>query len=904
MKKLLTLNLLFLAFSLKAQEKMNALLIILDDMNDYIGVLGGHPQAITPNIDRLAREGVLFSNAHSNAPICAPSRASFLSGIYPSTSGNFGFEYIENNAVLPNSKFIMEYAAENGFNTYSTGKVFHRNVDDKSEIQGKKQDQGPTAWDGTIAIAHPSVHEPFRNVGVLNGSFAPLCDVPPGGWRNNYDASTAFRYVSENDRDKMCDELSADYICQWIDEQEADLSKGEAKPFFMAYGGMKPHTPHVAPKRFFDMFPLDKVMIPEILKSDLNDAYMENFSISGFNDYDSLLVSYSGPDEGLKRYVQSKLACITFADSLVGVIVDKIRQSSFASNTVIILCADNGYHMGEKQRLAKNTLWEESTRVPLIISAPGYNASKGAEVNHPVGLIDIYPTFTDLCGMSGDTKKNEQGADIDGFSLRAFLEDPNTNSWEGPGVALESVINPLSSEIGMQNYAVRSENFRYILYSSGDEELYADLMDENEWRNLIFDPDYGDIAQNLRNELKALVPSVSFEKREIIPYLFFDDFESYNEGDDLLSMGYKQKPEELSTTTLVLEAGNKFARNISVDGSVISMRKNVKDLTPGKVYFFEAKTRTENSVTAGSWEAVIPNTISNHVCTDWKTFSVPLIPDADSWAEGNSMNLFINSVQNKPLDVDSFLFYAASLEIERPQNYNVNELSINEEYQFEASAIPNSETFSWTVVNVTGSASIDQTGKLTAQSEGTAQVIATMDNYPSVNCTTQVVIWDGITNPVLTISTIDERITIGIPYQLSAVLAPDYDADILWSVDDDSKAIINQTSGFLLPISDGSITVKAQLYDNNEVFATKEIFIDKVNSVEDIKLSPYKIYPNPSDGIFYIEGADDAINYKVYNIKGELIKTSYENTINLSRFNKGIYFVVIHEKYIEKIVLK
>jgi len=405
----------------------------------------------------------------------------------------------------------------------------------------------------------------------------------------------------------MCDELSADFICEWIDQHEA--TKGESIPFFMAYGGVKPHTPHIAPRRFFDMYPLENIVIPEILKSDLDDTYYRHFSSSGFNDFDSLLVSYSTKEEGLKRYVQSKLACITFADSLVGVIVDKVKNSAFADNTVIILCGDNGFHMGEKSRLAKNTLWEESTRVPFILCAPGFEASKGAEVTHPIGLVDIYPTFRDLCGMTGETKKNNQGADLDGYSLRAFLENPNTTSWEGPDVALESVVNPSSSDINMQNYAVRSENFRYIHYPSGEEELYEHSGDNNEWRNLIFDPNYAAIAQELRDELKALVPGINFELTKTIPYIFFDDFEQYNEGDDLLSKGYKQKPGEETTTTLVIEDENKFARNISVNGSLISMRKSVKGLTPGKVYFFEATTRNETSVSAGSWDAVSPNTI-------------------------------------------------------------------------------------------------------------------------------------------------------------------------------------------------------------------------------------------------------------------------------------------------------
>ncbi len=904
MRKIFLLFLLAVSFVLQAQQQKNALLIILDDMNDYIGVMGGHPQAITPNIDRLASEGVFFSNAHSNAPICAPSRASFLSGLYPSTTGNFGFDHIEDNPVLPNSKFIMEYAAENGFETYGTGKIFHRSADEKSETRGQKKDQGPYAWDGITAISHPSVPEPFRNVGLLNGSFAPLSDVPPGGWRNNIDASDAFNYVSENYRDKMCDELSTDFVCQWIDEHEELKSNGEDTPFFISYGGMKPHTPHVVPQRFFDMFPLDKVLIPEILKNDLEDTYWQNMSISGFNDFDSLLVSYSTKEEGLRRYVQSKLACITFADSLVGVIVNKIQNSSFADNTTIILCGDNGFHMGEKFRLAKNTLWEESTRVPLIVKAPGYESSMGIEISHPVGLIDIYPTFQDLCEMTGETKKNEQGADIDGHSLRAFLEDPNTDSWDGPGVALEAVVNPASSEFAMQNYAVRSENYRYIHYPSGEEELYDHSKDNNEWKNLIFDSNYATVAQELRDELKALVPGISFELTTSIPYLFFDDFESYTEGDDLLSLGYKQKTDEATTTTLTVEDGNKFARNISIDGSLISMRKKVTDLTPGKLYFFEAKTRTESSVSAGSWEAEFPNTISGHSCAEWSWFSVPLIPNIESWSGGMTMNLFISSDQNKQLDVDSIKFYAASVDIEPSKGFNVTELIVDNEYLFEASAIPANEPFSWSVGNGTGSATIDATGKLTCLSAGSAQVIATMDNFSSVNCTTEVYIWDDAVNPSISIEEIDGDLVVGTPYLLSAILNPDYDIPVLWSVDDETKAIVNQTTGFLLPKSAGTITVTASLYGNEDVYSYMLITIGEPSAIHNIKDSYFNIYPNPSKGNFYIDGDGAIAQYNVYNAVGKLVKSSSGDMLNLSTYPKGIYYLVIDKNNIEKLLLQ
>jgi len=904
MKKLFLVAMLAGFVNMHAQEHINAILIILDDMNDYIGVMGGHPQVITPNIDRLAGEGVFFSNAHANAPICAPSRASFLSGLYPSTTGNFGFDDIAENPVLTNSKFIMEYAAENGFETYSTGKVFHNSSDDRSHIYGEKQDQGPFAWDGTNAIPHPSVHEPFRNVGLLNGSFAPLSDVPPGGWRNDYNASSAFMYQDENNRDKMCDELSADFVCQWIDKHEDLKSKGNDMPFFIAYGGMKPHTPHVVPQRFFDMYPLENVFIPEILKNDLADTYAYNFSSSGFNDYDSLLVSYSTEEEGLKRYVQSKLAAITYADSLVGVIYDKIRNSSFADNTVIILCGDNGFHMGEKFRLAKNTLWEESTRVPLIVNAPSSIAVEGGVVNHPVGLIDIYPTIKDLCGMTGDTRKSDLGADLDGHSLRPFLENPASATWDGPSVSLESVINPSSSLIAMQNYSVRSERYRYIHYPTGDEELYDHSLDYNEWKNLIFDPDYEGVVQEMRADLKALVPVVEFRDVDILPTLFFDDFESYEEGDDLLSLGYKPKSGEEMLSVVTVEDGNQFARSTSVNGSVVSFRKAVKDLTPGKRYFFEAKVRTASSISVGSWEAELPNTISGLECADWKWFSIPLIPDAESWSEGLQMNLFITSAQQMQLDVDSITFYAGDVNIRPLFGVGFQELLLGEEYRFEASTVPLNEKVSWSVINGTGTASVDSTGKVICLSSGSVQLVAALESYPDVKSVEDLMIWDKSVTPVITIEALNDEIIAGMPYQLTASLYPEIDLPILWSVDDESKAIIHKMTGFLLTKSPGTITVSAQLYGNEDVYAEMQLEIGSANAVAEEKESYFRIYPNPSCGNFYIDGDGAVPNYRVFDSSGRLLVSSTGEIVRLGNFPKGVYYLVIDKHNIEKLLLQ
>jgi arylsulfatase A-like enzyme len=435
MKKVISVLALFLfAGHMQAAERMNVLFIVLDDLNDNLGVMGGHPQAISPHIDKLAMSGVYFANAHANAQFCRPSRASFMMGLYPSTTGNFGGKDKKEDPITDHSKSIEEYAAENGYRTYRTGKIWHDRSDECSQVSGQPSSNGPLAWDGKNFIPHPSAPAPFSSIGFMGSTMVPLSDVPPGGWRNYHDKSP-FRYVSETDRDNLPDENSVQFICDWIDELEQAAKNGEHTPFFMAYGGMNPHSPFVVPKKYFDLFPLDTLMLPEILESDLDDTFFPG-EASGRKAYENLIRSFPAKDEGLKRYLQARLACIAFADEMVGRIVDKVESSSFADNTIIVLTSDHGFHHGEKLRLQKSTLWEEVTHVPLIIKAPGFNKTIGTKVDHPVSLVDLYPTFKDLCGWTGDTRKDSQGAPLDGHSLRSFLEGFPPRQWDGPDVAL------------------------------------------------------------------------------------------------------------------------------------------------------------------------------------------------------------------------------------------------------------------------------------------------------------------------------------------------------------------------------------------------------------------------------------------------------------------------------------
>ncbi|MCG9972538.1 sulfatase [Christiangramia crocea] len=513
-------NLFILLVGLNAftQEKPNVVLIVLDDLNDYVGVLGGHPQAKTPNIDKMAKEGVLFTNAHSNAPVCAPSRSSFMSGILPSSSGNYGFENRKKNSILSNSKTISEYAIENGYKAFQTGKIQHHSRAADWTEMGVPKYQGPVAYNGIKPVIHPSVPEAFAAIGLLDGTFASLADIPsvpesretPGytGWWN-HKKETPFYYNTDQDRDLMTDEKSVRWLKNKLEELEESKTK---EPFFIAFGIMNPHTPHVAPQKYFDMYPMESLEIPIIKDNDNEDcSYDEVLSGKGRSHFEALKDSYPQIEDGLKAYLQAYLAEVTFTDDIVGEVLNSIEESKFSENTIIILVSDHGYNMGEKEYLFKNSPWEESTRIPFIIKHPKYKANAGKKVNHPVSLIDLYPTIADLCEMKGSTLKNDKGVEIDGYSLKTFLEDPDNTIWEGPDIALTVIKNNESSDSEDQNYSVRSKNYRYVRYSNGSEEFYDHRNDPYEWDNQIKNPKYKDKIVAHKKALKMQIQRIRLE---------------------------------------------------------------------------------------------------------------------------------------------------------------------------------------------------------------------------------------------------------------------------------------------------------------------------------------------------------------------------------------------------------
>ena len=546
MSKIIVLILsLFFAFGCNSntQTKPNIVLIMTDDLNDYNEDLMGHPQIISPNIKKLADSGVSFINAYSNDPMCGPSRSSMITGVYPHNSSNFWQKPWFNNNVLNNTKTMMEKFKENGYYVVGSGKILHHN---KKELWSEFEhdaDYGPVAYKGLRkkgkrGIAHPDVAKPFSEIGQIDGSFGPFKNISSlekdgekitwayGGSRGYKE----LKYINEDDRDLTPDEINA----QWAEDKINELAESDKDaPFFLAVGFLRPHTPLIAPQKYFDMYPLEKIELANILENDMNDTflnYVETNNVKksegGENNstlthkqlskrsvemYYKLKESYKKPDEGLKRFTQAYLACVTAVDDNIGQVVNAIDNSKFKDNTIIVFVSDHGWSLGEKDHIYKNSPWEESTRIPLTIRVPGLT-KPNSKVNHPVSLIDVYPTLLELAGLDNNTIKNDKGKSLDGFSLKPFLKDPNTKKWDGPDGALSVVYSSDLNENTPSNhhYSLRTKDWRYIIYDSGKEELYNNSMDPKEWNNIIYEkthPQRDEMVKILKEITHPMVPN-------------------------------------------------------------------------------------------------------------------------------------------------------------------------------------------------------------------------------------------------------------------------------------------------------------------------------------------------------------------------------------------------------------
>lgn len=438
------------------QKRYNVLFMAVDDLNDWVGCLGGHPQGKTPNIDRLAERGVLFEQAYCAAPLCNPSRTAVMTGLNPSTTGIYGNRaWFRDIPRYKDWKTIPQYFREHGYKAWTGGKIYHM-------PSGKFSD--PSAWDRQystrMGTPYPAREERYRHglrEKFTNKILQRLIDWGP------------IKQSTEETNDWKTADLAARFLQQKHD-----------KPFFLACGIHRPHLPWYAPKKYFDMHPLEEIELPAHKKNDLDDVPKMGRRMAGkeFN-----IIKEAGQ---WKNAVQGYLASCSFADACVGHVLTGLEGSRYRDNTIVVLWGDHGYHIGEKDHFAKSALWEQTGRTPLIILDPGVSR-KGGRCKRPVGLVDLYPTLVELCGLS---RRN----DLDGRSIAPLVRDPQ-KAWPYPALITHS-----PWWFGT-NHAIRSERFHYIHYRDGGEELYDNAVDPHGWKNLANDPKYAAAKETLKKWL-------------------------------------------------------------------------------------------------------------------------------------------------------------------------------------------------------------------------------------------------------------------------------------------------------------------------------------------------------------------------------------------------------------------
>lgn len=470
----------------RCDERPNVLFIAVDDLNDWVGCMKGHPQAETPNIDRLAARGVLFTNAHCVAPACNPSRAAVFSGRMPHVTGVWSNQSGRLDQRYPSARVLPTAFSQSGYLTLGTGKLFHsggkESFDDYFAVEQR--------WSPLSKAAVMYTEEEMPTKGSDNPRH--VCEDSRG--RKvvlPLNRMPSDRKPDKNDGESFdwgpFDVPDSDFgdtqITDWAIEK---VKQTRDKPLFLAVGYYRPHIPLWAPQEYFNRFANSPGLLPPVKADDLDD-------LSPIARKWALDPVTAGSHATVVKYgqwraaVEAYLACCTLVDKQIGRLLDALDSSHLAGNTVIVLWSDHGWHLGEKQHWGKWTGWERSTRVPLIIVPPRKSADHfapaGSRSDQPVSLIDLYPTLTELCRVTPPDK-------LDGKSLMPLLRQPD-----------RATKRTVVTTFDPGNVSLRNRRWRYIRYADGSEELYDHRMDPNEWDNLVNLPEYEKIKNELAKEL-------------------------------------------------------------------------------------------------------------------------------------------------------------------------------------------------------------------------------------------------------------------------------------------------------------------------------------------------------------------------------------------------------------------
>lgn len=434
------------------EKKMNVLFLVCDDMNSLmLGDTNRYDgKVVAPHLTRLAESGVNFKRTYAAAPVCSPSRTAFFSGVAPWKSGHYhNSPGADMSKPLNKALSLAGCFKKAGYFTVSYGKVTH-GWDQKEHWDEKinhKRDPAPPG-------------APLTKVGKGEQDWGPT------------------HLAEEN----MNDTLMANHAI-------AQLQKMHDKPFFICCGMFHPHMPWYVPKKYFDMFPPDKVAMPELSENDLDDVPARGVQLTeGKDKYVAAIKDHGLLKEGVRAY----LAATAYADAQIGRVLDALDKSPYRDNTIVVFLTDNGFHLGEKNHWQKATLWEEATHILLMFRVPGLTP-EGAVSQRFVSLLDVYPTLAELCGL-------EAPDDLDGRSLVPLLKNPDAG-WES--TAITAVTYKTRPDVGY--VTIRNELGRYIRYTGDQEEYYDTSRDPREWTNAIDKPEVAPVVGRIR----AAVPIAS-----------------------------------------------------------------------------------------------------------------------------------------------------------------------------------------------------------------------------------------------------------------------------------------------------------------------------------------------------------------------------------------------------------
>ena len=452
----------------KEIEKPNILMIAIDDMKNWVGAWKG--LAMTPNIDKLASEGVQFTNAYCAVPACNPSRPALMTGQRPETTGQYtnAGNFRERPGGMERIT-IPQFLAQYGYTTTAAGKLFHHN-------RGLGKDPKPLSdpiswqeqWVGNVGTGgHQDYLINNRWAKWHNGEIKKYIADTMGNDGLNYIGKFGVWGPIDDSKEECADWQMTEFCADF-------LSKEHDKPFMLACGIFRPHSPQLAPKEYFDMYPLEDIVLPELPNDDMDDIpeiAKENWS--------SPFVELVKEKHQLKNAIQGYLACMTFADDCVGNLLNALENSRYKDNTIIVFWTDHGWQLGHKNRWEKFSLWKQATNSPMIIKVPGKYS--GTVVDQAVSFIDIYPTIAELAGL-------DKPDYLEGVSLLPLMKNPSH----------EREIPAIITYPG-NNHSIVYKNWNYIHYEDGSEELYDHSKDPEEFTNLITNEDYIDIVQKLKS---------------------------------------------------------------------------------------------------------------------------------------------------------------------------------------------------------------------------------------------------------------------------------------------------------------------------------------------------------------------------------------------------------------------